>query len=89
MEQVNFSLLGALVSSGKLEKSQQAPSHTGMSGSEFLKAISLFSQQTDGFLKQLCLLEVRHSEQPLWNTFLGVIFVKFLADQPSSIKRFH
>lgn len=87
---MNFSLLGTLVSSGKLEKSQQAPSpNTGMSGSEFLKAISLCSQQTDGFLQQLCLLEVRHSEQPIWNIFLGVIFVNILADQPSSIKRFH
>lgn len=56
MEQVNLSLLGTLVSYGKLEKSQQAASHTGMSGSEFLKAILVFSfsQQTDGFLKQLC-----------------------------------
>lgn len=88
---MNFSLLGTLVSFGKLEKSQQAPSHTGMSGSELLKAILLFSfsQQTDGFLKQLCFLEVRDSEQPRWSIFLGVILVNILADQPSSMKRFY
>lgn len=86
---MNFSLLGTLVSYGKLEKSQQAPSHTGMSGSELLKVILLFSfsQQTDGFLKQF--LEVRNSEKPRWNIFLGVILVNILADQPSPMKRFY
>lgn len=84
---MNFSLLGTLASYGKLGKSQQEPSHSGMSGSEFLKAILL--QQTDGFPKQLCSLEVRDSEKSIWNIFLGVILVNILADQLSSMKSFY
>lgn len=90
MEQVNFSLLEALVLYGRVGNSRWVL--TRECQALFPKAVPLlWVQPAHRWVSKAgrCSSEVRDSEQPLCNVILDVILVNVLADQPSSMKGFY